>query len=1152
MAIKGKQVLCILIAIMLCFPLLAAPLPAFAAEPAPDAEPMAAADETTPEDPPIMYVDKNFEIPVDFQGMILRYEEVEGSDDLISISVSEINLPEANQYSIRLKFDNEYVHHVRKSGAEITNGKPSFNWALMPAGLLKEGENSEFFGMPIGGGSGLFNVEPLSKMSNEPNYSEYPSEDWRVPFIHADIFYSVVGDISTNDFYGQSDNPANFISPKNVELPLYSLYFKMQNNHARSEMTRETIQMYCKPKENELLLTGAGSMASGVFPAPLYMVNFPDPAPVPEVTYPVSFTVKDTSGSAVEGAKITLIPSGGAVSVATLTTDAQGKASKELADGTYTAKVTKTGMITPDSLSFTVSGTALAVPEITMEISDTPGVDNADIPKIAVSAPTVSNQYGSSATVSVSASINDEGKLSYQWYQAPSSAAIAEGGTKLAGAVHTAYATDPIKEVGTRKYYCVVTNTNDTLTNPESRTTAQAISPLITVNTTAAAPDRPIAEAQAGRGKLNVSWRAPKTYGADITKYQVSVATDAAFASCVAGYGPREFSPVSRSTVVTGLQNGTTYYVKVTAVSAAGNSTSDVLTVTPEIGETLAVSVPSGAGGTVRVNLPDGTEADLSAVPKGSMIKLYAKPEEGKRFIRWNMETAPAAPAVLMAAETGDPSGAADTAIVPDLTSNPLTVIIDEPTTFSAVFANLEVVEEAQPFLSNLAVKPTAMSGSALTPRPLTLVGSDGVAGFRSELSAYDLYFLSTDNKTVGLDLRAISGSAVTLNGTPVSLTEAAVDGEPYLKAVPELTFDPETLTSAALAVSRGGVETVYTINAHFSEAKTDPKTALELNGFAGSTKAELTMFVENGFFDSAQFNVKLTDNTHIKGFTNEGGVLFNDASAEQKDTAGTYKDLQTDDNRVVNPVTLKSDGNRLEFGVKTTDGLPVNLTGGKKAIAKFYLELTGTGSLEDCLEDIQVETVEKNTMYDVQYIDLKDNLLNDRDQSLVYLKLADLYRISGFVLTDTNPEWVNFNVYDGMGDLITEGQPVPLSADQRLSYMVSEGDYQLNIFAPGYLEHQKTLSGIAEDIYLKSITLWAGDVNGNGIINQDDVDLLLSVFNQAVPAGVTQGAVVNSMGETCFADFNNSGTVNALDLGRLLSNFGKEAVLAEPAPARE
>ncbi|MGR6907175.1 discoidin domain-containing protein, partial [Lysinibacillus sp. BSL11] len=80
---------------------------------------------------------------------------------------------------------------------------------------------------------------------------------------------------------------------------------------------------------------------------------------------------------------------------------------------------------------------------------------------------TAVNQGATSPTLSVGASVNDGGILSYQWYSNTTNSP--SGGTPISGATNASYAA-PTSTVGTMYYYVVVTNTNSGVSGNQTAT----------------------------------------------------------------------------------------------------------------------------------------------------------------------------------------------------------------------------------------------------------------------------------------------------------------------------------------------------------------------------------------------------------------------------------------------------------------------------------------------------------------------------------------------------------------------------------------------------------------------------------------------------------------------------------------------------------
>jgi quinol monooxygenase YgiN len=74
---------------------------------------------------------------------------------------------------------------------------------------------------------------------------------------------------------------------------------------------------------------------------------------------------------------------------------------------------------------------------------------------------------GDSITLKVTSSVSDDGTMSYQWYRNTENSN--SGGTAISGAISASYSA-PTDAVGKVYYYCVVINTNDTVTGDKTAT----------------------------------------------------------------------------------------------------------------------------------------------------------------------------------------------------------------------------------------------------------------------------------------------------------------------------------------------------------------------------------------------------------------------------------------------------------------------------------------------------------------------------------------------------------------------------------------------------------------------------------------------------------------------------------------------------------
>ncbi|WP_339833380.1 S-layer homology domain-containing protein [Paenibacillus sp. FSL R7-0272] len=148
---------------------------------------------------------------------------------------------------------------------------------------------------------------------------------------------------------------------------------------------------------------------------------------------------------------------------------------------TYAAPTTSTGTtyyyVVVTNTNNSVSGTKTATATSNIATVNVNTLTNAATPSIDTqpTGDTV-NEGDSSPNLSVAASVNDGGTLSYQWYSNSVNSTI--GGNAIAGATSTTYAA-PTTSTGTTYYYVVVTNTNNGVSGTK---TATATSNIATVN----------------------------------------------------------------------------------------------------------------------------------------------------------------------------------------------------------------------------------------------------------------------------------------------------------------------------------------------------------------------------------------------------------------------------------------------------------------------------------------------------------------------------------------------------------------------------------------------------------------------------------------------------------------------------------------------
>lgn len=120
----------------------------------------------------------------------------------------------------------------------------------------------------------------------------------------------------------------------------------------------------------------------------------------------------------------------------------------------------------------------------------------------------------------------------------------------------------------------------------------------------------------------------------------------------------------------------------------------------------------------------------------------------------------------------------------------------------------------------------------------------------------------------------------------------------------------------------------------------------------------------------------------------------------------------------------------------------------------------------------------------------------------------------------------VTVGLYDGTNTLVTT---VNANVDGTFSITAPVGSYTLRATASGFLSAQGPVTIGAGSISMPTITLLAGDIDGNNSIDQFDALTIGMSYNTNTPAA---------------ADLNNDGTINVLDLELLAKNYRKTGPL--------
>ena len=165
------------------------------------------------------------------------------------------------------------------------------------------------------------------------------------------------------------------------------------------------------------------------------------------------------------------------------------------------------------------------------------------------------------AALKIRAQVSDGGQLSYQWYK--SNKNMTTGGTKLTGETGTSY-TPPTDLVGTRYYYCVVTNTKASASGARTATSTSNAAAVVVRETPAPAkPNPPGLKTSTTYKSVKLSWKKVKK----AKGYQIYRA------SKKNGKYKRVKTTKARSWTNKKLTTGKTYYYKVRAYKKVGKKT---------------------------------------------------------------------------------------------------------------------------------------------------------------------------------------------------------------------------------------------------------------------------------------------------------------------------------------------------------------------------------------------------------------------------------------------------------------------------------------------------------------------------------------------------------------------------------------------------
>lgn len=122
----------------------------------------------------------------------------------------------------------------------------------------------------------------------------------------------------------------------------------------------------------------------------------------------------------------------------------------------------------------------------------------------------------------------------------------------------------------------------------------------------------------------------------------------------------------------------------------------------------------------------------------------------------------------------------------------------------------------------------------------------------------------------------------------------------------------------------------------------------------------------------------------------------------------------------------------------------------------------------------------------------------------------------------------VTVALYDGSNALVTS---VAANNDGTFSLSAPAGDYTIRATASGFLSAEGSVTvTFGNDTAMPTVTLLAGDIDGNDVIDQFDAMTIGMSYNTSTPAA---------------ADLNNDNVINVLDLELLAQNYRETGPIA-------
>ena len=151
------------------------------------------------------------------------------------------------------------------------------------------------------------------------------------------------------------------------------------------------------------------------------------------------------------------------------------------------------------------------------------------------------------------------------------------------------------------------------------------------------------------------------------------------------------------------------------------------------------------------------------------------------------------------------------------------------------------------------------------------------------------------------------------------------------------------------------------------------------------------------------------------------------------------------------------------------------------------------------------------------------DNVLTELPSTSATLDIANVVVVTDGTLDGQvfAGKAVTVSLFDESDNLVTS---VVANEDGTFSFVVVAGTYKVTAAADGFLGAEGAASVVADTTTtMNPVTLLAGDIDGNNVIDQFDAMTIGMSYNSAAPVA---------------ADLNNDGVINVLDLELLAANY--------------